>query len=977
MESILPLIGLIILITRVVAANRNETEVRHVVKGGAVGSGGAAPKGARVIGLRAFLTLAGAPKTGEDGALKSLIAARRFRDASALIHPSDHQARITLALVRKAPIPDLLLAARGKRGARRTVARNLLIDRYPGERWGFTTLWTPRGRHGDPMARVFATLDRAADGLRWARMARIYRRLIRAYPNADDHAEWVLLLAMIEVLRGNHVKARKLTIDLANSDGPDSIREQASRISRALAAAEREHITVAASRPRAPKGPSKRVHAATQAQGTAWPAFPHDLLALRGLARIVVSDQELDPKAASEALAKDYEVWVGVLFRNGHMGCLPLVAVEPITGVVALGGGKVMDWSALARASLWGQRMIVIHPQGSLAPGKPRSALFTSMPCPTIHAGQIDSRPQALETLASAAASDRKDSLPAYLYARALLDAHVQGGNEAYNYEEHRTHLAVSAARFPGLAWPIAMLAAIEAYNGDHQVGSLLALSLREDLAHSGLCWLAKAKLAVGNVDTHLREALTCDVANSMALADGLDRAALRGDGPDVDAHLDFIQRSAPKHYRLPEMRQLREVTWRGAEGAIAAVPGAYGDESAALARLALAANTGRPSVLETNGSLLTEGLHRRDARDWVGVHALHSGDYDRILAATLEVARSDGLGPVLAHGIGVATHVLTSPGDQRVVEHATQLAISGDPHVASIAFFLGGERPALATQIARARVGTPGDPTDIAFSTIAFLLREAATVPAEQRIPLATEALLLMDSAASARDVIPLWDSYRAAILRHLDPVEALAVMRGQTRLANPLLAFMLVAAIASKQGDQELAQRMRARAANAALIDDGVRPALDCGLRSELQYAFATLDPALTPAAAWYWYSEGGDLPALPPIPRPGGRPVPIGAMWRLVSEGYTDIALAAHAQNWTPHGYLHFDDGAHRVAISAAISALRGNPVALTAALGESRHPAYLRAGVVAASAGIDVGMPLDELERLAPGLRRAES
>ena len=160
----------------------------------------------------------GRRKTGDDGTFASLVAARRFREASRLTRPENHADRARLAVARDAPIVDLKLAARMDpkqvpKDLRPTIiaAQRALKRLYGATNWGYAV--SPSIGHMVPASEreVIALLTRGR--LRTA--LAVNRRMLRAFPNADAADSWTLNSALIAAILGRSGTSRKLSVALA------------------------------------------------------------------------------------------------------------------------------------------------------------------------------------------------------------------------------------------------------------------------------------------------------------------------------------------------------------------------------------------------------------------------------------------------------------------------------------------------------------------------------------------------------------------------------------------------------------------------------------------------------------------------------------------------------------------------------------------------------------------------------------------
>lgn len=932
-----------------------------------------APTGVK---FKARVRLAWTHRAGADPTPARLIKARRLAEASLAIGAEDHKGRVMLALRREGPLPDLLLAQRGRPGFRRNAARAILCRLYPGENWGFKpTPFVPTFGAGDPLKSAFESIPEQASGLQLAAAARIARRVVRAYPEADTCTATALQLAYFEVLRGKGAAARAVTVSLASSDTSPDSRDQASRLSQRIAAAMRDGAGLGPVRAGKPRLAITRMRQSAQRGLRPWPTSPHDLITLVADRRREVADRELDPEVVARCLDQGFDVWVSVLDALGAVQCVPVIAVEANVRAVLLADGKATDWESLARASVWGRRMAVVHPVGAHVPGKSSRTPFHLIPCPRGANGELEAGPEAVEALRAGVRRLPEDALASYLYAVALGVAEQHSADGAARGDELRRHLAVSAARFPDAMWPLAVLAERAGVDDDWRPGALLTLGIAGTMPLVTGVADSEAAFDPTRADALLRDELVSSPARFGSIQDSALRAAVRRDGKDVDAHLDLLGRMQGEHPAVMTLRQLREIVWRGPEAAINFVPGSPSDPDGATMRLNLAAHSGRSQVLRHHSEMHPHNGPRHESRDVKVLLAMHSGDYQKVLDEAANVITTEGVGPVVCAALVDAAQTLADPQDTRLTSALSGGIRSGDRGVLQLAADLGECRHDLALDILRATIGAPGDAVEAHFQLAATLVAHAPAAPLAQRETLAKEALAALEAIEYARSTFVLWECVQAAAWRHIDPDRAFEVIKGITSLPSPLVPFLLASAIATQRGDDQLADRMIGRAANLEIIRNGIGWAHHFGISPQLDLVFGQVDVDLLGAQAWLWYGRGGRLPSLPPVPRFGEPGLSTEALWRLVEDREYDIAGQALAHRWLPQDFLTFGDGAPRVAVASVLAVVQGDPSALAAALEESRHPAYLRAAAVCLNTG--VGLVDPHILAAAPGLVSGEA
>lgn len=971
-------VGALVLVIVLVQVVRLATEgrqrkpqVHYVVAGTPRGLPLEGPDNRGTLPLRARWHLLFSHRARSRRTPSALMRARRYSEASTAIAPHDHKRRGALAIRRQGPIPDLLLAARGGFGRKRDAARAILTQLYPGEPWGFQ----PTASLGveDAVGRAYLNLSSRTAHLKLRAAARLARQLRRAYPEADTRHQTLFDLACLEALRGRADASRKATVDLANSDAPRYLRDQASRISQRIAAAKRKGNKLESLVAQSPTAATKTVRDLAKSRQLAWPVTPRDLDDLIKGTEDDVTDRTLDIAAIAQNLAQGHDVWVAVLDATGSPTVVPVNGVESISQVLLLADGVAMDLDALRRASVWGSRMLVVHPKGATVAGTGNRASFRQIQCPRAADGQIDHAPNALRLLRTSVRSHPADALASYLYALALVGAERAGGNTAYDAAEHRRHLAISAARFPDVNWPLVFLAARAEDNGDARPGALLTVGLANTLTPGANAPGSRAYFDVDNADALLRDDLATFLTRFDKLEEAAHRAAARQDGKDFDAHLDLLQRVAPHHESMPHLRQVREVVWRGPTGALKAVQGGRSDPDAAWARLRLAAQTGSHVALRTHATAALETSHKREPRDARVLLALHAGDYPSILEQAAAVTVTDGVSAVLTGALVTSAETFADRHDTSLVAALDFAITNGDREIGGLTGGLMTRRPEVAIAILRAKTTRPGDPIDTHGRLARTLIHHASQAAPAEREALAREALASLAHLEPAKSTIPAWDAMSAAAWRLIDPDRAFEALTGIDHLRTPLADLLLAAAIASDRGDHDLAHRMVARAANPEFIRAGLAWATHMGIDAEVNLVMSRIDVSLVRAEAWWWLGAGGELPSLPRAPLFGELAVPERALWALLARGEYDLARQAVLHKWPPQSQLDFADGAPRAAITAAIAALTASPRDLREALATSKHPAFLRAGLICAQRGIDVGLPLAALTVIAPGLK----
>jgi|GEM_PF-6488508 len=904
----------------------------------------------------------GRPKRGDAGTVESLIEARRFREASALVTPDDHVGRVRLAVRRRAPIVDLQLGARlNVFGAPRdlsplrTDSQRVLVRLYAGTNWGFSVKAAKPTRAEAGEHEALALLSHG----RLRTPVRIYGRLLAAYPNADDAAGWRLRLALLNALLGRTADARRFALAVADSEAPARLRQRGSALA---------HIVGTPERPIRPRK-ARKVHVravdiAVKSK-TPWPATPHAVVELFA-GRKATSERVLSRENLASALKSGAEVWVGHLRPDGSGHAVAIRAFAPTQGAVMLADGSLEEWGEFMRASVWGPRMLVVHRKGRAIPGDAPEHSYTELPCPRAEDGQFRTDPDALAEMKGAAGTD--DPLASFIYAQALSRAVAMGAYGA-SILDVRKHLAITVATYPRATWPLAMLSSLSNEGIRDQARNLFAVGLEHWSGPSFASHEARAQSDPAHKWFHLREANAASISVS-SLVESLLDAAQRGDGIDVDAHLELLQHILPaEDAELQRCQALREVVWRGPLDALAHLrEGAAHSLRNDLFR-AVACQSGSARAIDGAVQRDQGSSYSTDVRFAALCTALHSGDVETIIGSARDYARIEGFDGRSIWALTFAMPVLCAPGDDRLLDLAPLVANRAGTLLGR---WLMDERRDLGLALLRQGAKAGADTSGATYELASALVRQAAVSEGDARREAIELALSTLDTKPGMRDLAPMWELLRIAAMRFEDPRAALDALAALPRLDRPFESFVLAAACAEAAGEEQLASRMRARAANPALLNAATAVARDLAVDAELALALAMADPALSAPARWAFYGAGGDLSELPMIPPPGSPPIPSGALWRLAEAGESELLLKASAQAYPADLLLDMRDGAPRVALFdlAGVNG-EGLPV-VREMLATSSHPAYLRAAHLASTRGIEMGLSHQELAARAPGL-----
>jgi hypothetical protein len=189
------------------------------------------------------------------------------------------------------------------------------------------------------------------------------------------------------------------------------------------------------------------------------------------------------------------------------------------------------------------------------------------------------------------------------------------------------------------------------------------------------------------------------------------------------------------------------------------------------------------------------------------------------------------------------------------------------------------------------------------------------------------------------------------------------------------PLISFALAAEIAARKGDTGRVESFRSRMANPDLIVQGMTIASRLGLVRAVEGAIANLDPDLFPHAVYDLYAAGGTVPRLPSVPTPDYPRITIELLDRLARNGAWAHLTHLAAVRFRAGSLLRFEDGALGASLCALARAGEGDTSELEQLAQRSRHPAVLRALMVAEDAGIGFKGSREWATKHAPGMVEA--
>lgn len=902
------------------------------------------------LNTRARLLLLRVHQAPDNPTIADLIAAGRYREASEATSPEDHLNRTRLAIVRRGPLPDLMLGATGRPSLRRARARSIIIELTPGAKWPFRSRSHRRANAAvhwlQPALRHRMGLMKLASALRLA------DRILHCFPQADWRHETAFDKACIATMHGRASIARAAALELAESEASPYYRDQAQRLAHRIGMATRNGGHLVPIPAASLKATIHRMTDRVNISRSQWPLTPQDIQTLWAGHQRTVTDRTLDAESISQNLKAGNEIWVGLMGLAGYPVVRPIAAFEPHTKLILLADGHALDIETAAAHSVWGNRIAILHPPTKAVPGKEPDTSFTQLVSARGDSRDIDTGSSSIENTRAACEYYSDDALASFGYGQVLQALWLETGQDS-DLDSYIEHLAVTAARFPGALWPRVVLAGIDGAVVPSMPFALLRVGIESFMPHGYASAAIHPHLTPDGLASAARDYSAAKVTDSHRLTHSLSEAALRGDGVDVDAHLAVLEGIVRNPETLSYLRQLGIVTHHGAAGAIPLVKGTPQDPHGKYVRMILAASSGSRELLERHVSELEDKMSPSDLAEAKVILALHRGDAAAVFEQAAPAIAADGL----THGVG---HALQLAQQHLNDDDATDLLRCIEPAIAAVsgplvsfAWGLSFDTPHSAEQLLLARLEVAPDDLDARLYLARCLANQAAHASGAAKLDLSSRALATLEEGNAHTGRVPMWRVLRAAALRGSDPERALHELLSITDIQIPFAVFVAIAALAEDTGDLALRDRLLDRASNPELINTGLNPILRSGFDDAVGKAVAAVDASLIREAAWLWHAVGGDLPSLPPLPPHGHGLASTENVWRLIAAGNLDYAASLHRRLWTPQRLLEMGDGAPAAAALATIAALQGNAQLLNDALATSRHPSYQRAAAIVAS------------------------
>lgn len=917
----------------------------------------------------------GRPQTGDDGTLRSLIRARRYREASAQLAPDDLRGRTKLAIARLGPVTDLFrVAIRLKWSRDRRKARTLLAQfnpqlgfRYPRFTW----------RAYDSVMNRCALLEQRIRQGRFAQAGAGYERLARKYPKADETPDWIMAAALAYGLAGRLDDARRVALRATDLADNHQVAESASRFLRRLEHASKDAIPTIfrTTRPLGPVISEAQVWASDSSTVAEYPRWPNQVgrLAWRhGEAQLSNLDEQ------TIAAAIDAKATPVVVLTNGPFSFLR--AIEVIAsdiGVVGLSDGQIFTWEDLVSANEWGQYMMVVRPRATEPTWTviPEEEAF--MGPPLGDGGQRRFDIVALDELRTLAHRFPDDPMIANAFLVCLWGTPIGLEPHSDRTSELLDVASVNRVRFGRYVWArhywMLVAAGISRNAFD---GHLAALDSLGGTKRTATLELALADAEPGARDHHLREAVVFEPFNGRAIGELMEMAERRGDVDEFESLFRYVRKAFPDDPSVTRHERTLLVLRHGPRDTFALVKIKIGEaqEEVAATRVALAAHSADAELLDTAGRELAR---TRPGDPRVGLcrvfSALHRADADEALSHLDDAIERDGVFYASALALlDIATGLVPSSEAEAILKRGEKWAVTWPQHVRTLVIEARGthlwkEGLELGRRLARADV-SPGW-NDI--TVVEGILQAIERVDPDEREALVREGLRILKRFPKAEGG-PLPALMAVALEVHLDPKKAWTLLEATDVSSVPLISFALAADIASRQGDSDRSEAFRSRMANPDLITQGATIAARLGLTRVVEGAVATLDPDLFPHAVYDLFGAGGRVPRLPTVPTPDYPRVSIELLDRLGRAAAWSHLSHLVAVRFRATRMLNFEDGTLGTSLRALARAGEGGPSELEAMAERSSHPAVFRALMVAESAGLGFGGSRERAMQFAPGM-----
>jgi len=917
----------------------------------------------------------GKPVTGDEGSVEALVRARRFREASALVSPGDLEGRVGLAVARLGPATDLLRAVHTRRRVKgRHRARSLLASFYPNLAIRFAAFYSTVAY--DPVENRCALLELRIRKGRFRKAAVGYEKLAQKYPKADEAPAWIMNSALAFGLARQTDDARRMALRATGLSDGHPEKDSASRFLRRF-----DHAKGKASTTRHRRS-GRLAYAIERSQKRKHlPEYPRWPNQIERLGWIKSETELVDLTTGNVIAVLKAGAMPLVALSNGPQVFLRAVgAIAPDIGAVSLDDGSVITWDDLLMRSIWGERMFVVRSKRTARTwvAIPPDQAFMGPPLGDDRSRAHDER--SLAVLRAQAQRSPDDPMVAHALLWCLYHTPVEDDERAARVQEILGAAAVARARFGQYIWVRFYWAlVVDQYSNDPNIKTLAVLDSQGRTAPTAILERALAHARPQHKDHHLREAAFLDATHGPTYGMLLEQAERRGDADEYDSLFRYTQKTFPKDSEAPLYFRTLQVIRHGPRGAFPLLANQAGEspEVVAQARAALAAHSADPDLLDTVEQELV-AVKPDDPR--IGLcrvyAALHRADAATAVAQLEEALKRDGVfnQSILAL-LDIATGLVPSSQGGAVLKRAEPyMAASPEPFrtlvVESRTTQLWQDGLELGRRMVEAGV-LPGWGN---ITQVEGILQAIDKVIPEERGALIEEGFRLLGGIPDG-EWGPLPTFMEVALEIHRDPDRAWTLLQDAKVESVPLISFALAAEIAARKGDTGRVESFRSRMANPDLIVQGMTIASRLGLVRAVEGAIANLDPDLFPHAVYDLYAAGGTVPRLPSVPTPDYPRITIELLDRLARNGAWAHLTHLAAVRFRAGSLLRFEDGALGASLCALARAGEGDTSELEQLAQRSRHPAVLRALMVAEDAGIGFKGSREWATKHAPGMVEA--
>lgn len=907
----------------------------------------------------------GDPQVGGPS-FESLVRARRFDEAARVMDLDDWTQRTLLAVARGGPTPDLIRAKNYPPSRRLSWLALRTLERIHGE-----ALIPPTfiGAYvGDDAAVLDDKVARLLQRGRFARSARLLERKARRWPRADDITETRERIAYAWALSGDFERARACAAEVSVEANDAATSARMTRVAEGL---HRRSATATASGTRnTGVARTKSFRIARNLRFKAFHKFPSPntlypgalASALEGL-RHRTGFIPFDPRAVADALNSGHVAHVGILIGTNLHG-LSVQAIECDSGVALLSSGELVEWEDLRSLSLWGDRVLVSK--------RNRVSVSTIEHSPVVVSPALDASGTEASTAATCATARAEvdahpnDPLAAFVYWRLLLRA----GPDLVGHPTASDFAAACTARHLGVRWPEMALAESTDPTEEDATRDLYVCGSPPHFGVEASIALAHARLSGLGDWALISRAQVADPSGLPPMELGIRWAVLTSRGPDVDAHLEAIEKLHPHADSLPYWRVMREIAWRGGRDAYPILASGFLKEQP-LHALGLALHSGSPTYLaEATKRLKASQPAQQTLRVAEAVMAMHRGDAVAAVDVATRAASGFGWSPSVSDVvIDAVSHQASVSEFDAIARILAQAPSDGTPALGMIASAaLHTHAYELALTLSR---------LDMASGAWDGAVRHAGVVLLLSRVGAADllEARVALKSVAQSADPA-LHRAVACAVALETDADEAWDMVSELSAQRQSFATHLLVAAIASARSDSRLADAHLTRAANPRLAEDGWRMARLLGITPWAERAVSQIDARLAPSAMVGLYGHGASIASFPAVPAPGREAWPIATIDRLALEGDPALTVAAAKHRWSAPLHPNSIDGTRGATAHALALTLAGQTDQLEGLVSESRHPAVGFAAYAAARAGADVPWSRESIAATLPTLQRIE-